>query len=228
MRTFQRHNPALLQKLNALAAADDADGLRDYLLSLSASTFRTAGSMLADEVLPAHSAHFWHLFSVIVPAHAKAFLGPFLKVAVALYKSEKLALDEEVLTAYSLVCSHIDKAKLLQALLPCLRTEREVFFLFDNFCDNEDFGFALLIKSGTMPCYYTLFNALKCSEEHHIKQCAAMLMKKGDSRSFNLACILKQYFGLADISGQFSLRIQDYELSRLDQGYDYFVKMMNK
>ena len=55
-----------------------------------------------------------------------------------------------------------------------------------------------------------------------------MLMKKGDSRSFNLACILKQYFGLADISGQFSLRIQDYELSRLDQGYDYFVKMMNK
>ena len=88
MRTFQRHNPALLQKLNALAAADDADGLRDYLLSLSASTFRTAGSMLADEVLLAHSAHFWHLFSVIVPAHAKAFLGTFLKVAVALYKSE--------------------------------------------------------------------------------------------------------------------------------------------
>ena len=60
MRTFQRHNPALLQKLNALAAADDADGLRDYLLSLSASTFRTAGSMLADEVLSA----CWHSLRV--------------------------------------------------------------------------------------------------------------------------------------------------------------------
>lgn len=228
MRTFQRQNPALLQKLNALAVVDDAEGLKDYLLSLSASTFRTAGCMLANEVLPTHYINFWHLFSVIVPAHPKAFLGTFLKVAVTLYKSGKIELDEEFLTAYSLICSHIDRAKLLQALLPCLKTEREVSFLFDNFCDNEEFGYALLIKSGSLPCYYTLFNALKCSEEHYIKQCAAMLIKKGDSRSFNLASILKQYFGLTDINGQFSLRIQDYELSRLDQGYDYFVKMMNK
>jgi hypothetical protein len=48
------------------------------------------------------------------------------------------------------------------------------------------------------------------------------LMKRGDARAFRLASLCVSYFGLEAIPGTFSLTLQPYELSRLDQSYDTF------
>ena len=45
-------------------------------------------------------------------------------------------------------------------------------------------------------------------------------------RSFNLACIVHHYFGLNDLPGTFSLRLENYELSRLDGNYEQFCKIL--
>ena len=39
---------------------------------------------------------------------------------------------------------------------------------------------------------------------------------------------MRAYFGIEKLNGQFSLTLQPYELSRLESGYDGFVKIMNK
>ena len=52
------------------------------------------------------------------------------------------------------------------------------------------------------------------------------LAQRGDRLSFNLAALLKQYFGLAGVAGQFSLRLHPYEHGRLDASFEAFVRVL--
>jgi hypothetical protein len=51
-------------------------------------------------------------------------------------------------------------------------------------------------------------------------------MKQGDGLSFNVASVFKIYFGLDSIRGTFSLQLAPYELSRLEQSYEAFAKVV--
>jgi hypothetical protein len=51
-------------------------------------------------------------------------------------------------------------------------------------------------------------------------------MKRGDSQSFNLASLLRLSFGLEEVRGTFSLSLEPYQLSRVEQNYDAFVQVM--
>ena len=57
-------------------------------------------------------------------------------------------------------------------------------------------------------------------------KCCNRLLERGDDRSFNLVSIVKHYFDLPEVKGVFSLRVQPYQLSRLDNSYQGFVQMM--
>jgi hypothetical protein len=47
-------------------------------------------------------------------------------------------------------------------------------------------------------------------------------MKRGDGLSFNLASLIKAYFGLDELKGTFSLRLKPYELARIESSYKAF------
>ena len=53
------------------------------------------------------------------------------------------------------------------------------------------------------------------------------LMKLEKKIAFNMASILKQYYDLQNVPGHLSLHLEPYELSRLDQSYDSFVKIIS-
>ena len=53
------------------------------------------------------------------------------------------------------------------------------------------------------------------------------LMRRGDALGFNLASLLKAYYGLDALKGTFSLNIQPYQLARLSADYRAFCQAMN-
>ena len=115
---LHRHNPLLRNKLWQHMQADDAAGLLHQLQSLTVAEFRTAGYLLAEDLLPQCSSQsYWRFFMTLVPAHSKAYLGTFLKAAVRLRACRKLQLDMQALTAFAAKATPIDIHKTLDTFL---------------------------------------------------------------------------------------------------------------
>jgi hypothetical protein len=206
--------------------AGDIKGLQDILANLKSMDFKTAGFLLAEEVLPTlEEQTFWKCFLAIVPTNAKAYLGTFLKAAIALHKQGRLTLTSEALEAYAQTgITPIDCRKVLEALLPLARAHEEIAFLLHCFTSDVQQRIALLLRINTLPAAYTLFREMKTQEEDLalLRSTCLALMKRGDARAFRLTSLCVSYFGLEDIPGTFSLTLQPYELSRLDQSYETF------
>ena len=230
MTQIRKHNPVLEQRLQGFLAEIDIVGLRTYLENLSNTEFRTAGYLLAEHLLPVlDNTAFWQCFVGLVPFHSKAYLGTFLKAMTVLYTTEKLTVDAEELTVFAQSATPIDKRKILESLLPVLRTPEEVVHLLRLFCeDRPQARIAVLLPVGTAPCYYELFRNFKQIDHLPVilHRYCLQLMSRGDKIGFNLACITKEYFGLDTLPGTFSLRLEQYQLSRLDENYINFQKIL--
>lgn len=228
---LHRHNPLLRNKLWQHMQADDAAGLLHQLQSLTVAEFRTAGYLLAEDLLPQCSSQsYWRFFMTLVPAHSKAYLGTFLKAAVRLRACRKLQLDMQALTAFAAKATPIDIHKTLDTFLALQLSFDEAHSLVSIFTGNQlQQAAPHLIKAGTPVAYYLLFRLLKTAEAEPdlLRHYAVLLMRKGDPLSFKLASAVRQYFDLPELPGNFSLQLQPYELSRLDQGFDAFMKALS-
>lgn len=209
-----------------------AHALLEALDSLSVAEFRTAGFLLADEILTHLSGkEYWNYFLYIVPANSRAYLGTFLKAAVSLYRKKELTLDEQVIADFSEKATPIDARKMLDAFLPVVRTVEEVEMLLRVFSKfDAETAAPALHRAGTIQAYYVLFKLMKTIDARPdlLRKNVLALMKRGDKLSFNLASVLCEYFDLRDIPGRFSLRLHPYELSRLDQGIENFEKLLRR
>lgn len=230
MITYKRYNPLLKNRLTFFTKKTDSSGLLALLRSLSVSDFRTAGYLLAEEILPTlEDEAYWRFFSVIVHSNTKAYLGTFLKAATRLYRERRLTLNKEALSAFSKVCSEIDKSKLLSSFLPLLRSPEEVGWLVKTFSVGQPHEASpYLIKAHTIPCFYQLFLLLKMADVADVHRVAITVMKQGDAMSYRMTSILKAYFALEGLPVQLSFNLEDYQLSRLDQGYESFAKTMRQ
>jgi hypothetical protein len=129
------------------------------------------------------------------------------------------------LSVYSqLGISTIDCRKVLEALLPLAKKHEEITFLLRHFTADVQQRIALLLRITTLPAAYALFQEMKTMEEDTslLRSTCLALMKRGDARAFRLASLCVSYFGLEELPGTFSLTLQPYELSRLDQSYETF------
>lgn len=233
MTEVRRHNPVLRARLAACLSGDRPAALPELLDGLSNMDFRTAGYLLSEELLPGleSSGLFWTLFCEVVPRSPKAYLGTFLKAAAAIYLKGRLDLTDNRLCLFSRQATPIDSRKILETFLPIVRTDSEVRLLLRLFCsDNAADRAAFLFKAGTTLCYYRLFQVLKTMDNSPdvLRRYCILLMRKGDRRSFNLAGILCRYFDIANLPGTFSLRLQPYQQSRLDESFDSFCKILNQ
>ncbi len=230
MISLRRHNPVLLAKMRAHTDRNDFGGLALLLDGLSVSEFRTAGYLLAEDVLPTLTGEaYWQAFNAIVPRNAKAYLGTFLKAGTALYRKGTLTVSATVLEGFAQTCSAIDERKTLEAFTPCLRTSDEILQLFNLFghCSTET-KLLTLVKTRTLPAFHALFLALRTLDEAEIEKCAAALVHNNDELSFRMVSTLRAYFGLTAVKGTFALHLEDYELSNLELGYASFVKTLTK
>lgn len=211
----------------------DADKVLNLLSRLSCSEFRRASKLLGDTFLAEiDSETFWHLFAEIVPKDTRAYLGTFLKAAVTMLRQGRLNLEDARLAAFCKEQStDIDCRKIRDALLPMCNTPEQGSYLLST-CGTTDIdGIAVILcRANTPVCDYLLFQYLR-HQDHQapvIRQSAIAAMRRGCHRSFNLACIISQYFDLPDLPGKFSLKLEPYELSCLENGYTAFRTILDK
>lgn len=232
MINIRRHNPALQQRLAAYLAAGDAEGLRDYLTNLPNTAFRTAGFMLGNGQLQQLTGErFWHFFRTIVPTHTKAYLGTFLKAAADKCGQEGLGHAQAALSDFAAVATPIDRRKTLEKLLPVLQDTDDAETLLTLFSTGDPHDETdLLVRIATPRAYFLLMRRLRTMEEEPetLHACCLQLMRKGDHLSFNMACVVQAYFGLKDLPGTFSLRVEPYQLSLLETSYEDFCKIIRK
>lgn len=216
-------NSVLKAQLAVHIRSGKAEALRDYLASLRSADFRLAGAVLADKSLWT-GCDFWHFASVLVSANNRAYLGTMLKAAVA----GKMFFPTEEFVASCTTA--IDRRKVLEALLPHASTPADIQSLLQLFKTEDHQAEALLFVVGTVSSYFVLFNLLKQHEDDapYLRRYGIELIRKGDKHSFNLACIIKEYFALPELPCTFSLALQPYELSRLDTSYDTFLTIINR
>lgn len=148
----------------------------------------------------ASSDDFWTLLLTVVPQNSRAYLGTLLRQASPLLRQRRLQLPDERLGQFCSQGSAIDTAKVIDFLLehPGVASYYEVFSL-------------LKYRSDDRPMLY--------------RYCQR-LMQEGSDLSYNLASIIGIYFDL-QLPATFALRVQPYQLSRLDEGYEQFKQIIN-
>ena len=230
MVNVRRHHPVLLNRLKQHFEAGDANALNKTLNELSAADFRTAGFLLADNLLSSYPQHFWKFFINIVPTKPKAYLGTFLKAALQLYEQEETWINFTMLHVFAQeYASPIDARKCLEFLIPGMHTTEHVEELLKIFPPSSAEARAIfLLKAGTPISYFLLLQTLMSADEskEKLRNYCIYLMKKGDSLSFNMAVILRTCFDLESLPGTFSLKLEPYELSRLCESFENFEKVL--
>jgi len=234
MTIYHHYNSSISNKLNYFVQAKNWNDVILYLSKLSHSDFRTACNIFSEEILTAlSSSDYWECFFSIVKTNTKAFLQTFLKAAVKNYNSGTLSLFDPHLQLFGKWVTEkntiIDEKKLIQAFLPILNTTREAEFLFTIFhIEDVHQRISYLIREESLICYYELFQCFRKidHEPNLLTNYCNQLIEKRTNRSFNLVSIMKCYFDLPDVRGQFSLRPNSYELSRLDSSFEDFKKIL--
>lgn len=209
----------------------DFPALLRTLQSLSHSEFRVVSNYLADSILPTNHDCFWEVFMLLVPTHPRAYLGTFLKAAATIVKQQgEKFLFHPLLAEYATEhANHIDRQKCLEALLPLVKEPQSAEHLLQYFSSTNPGTTAVsLYRSGTPLAYFHLFKYLKTVEDDAptLRRYALALIKRGDAISFNMARVIQDYFALDNLPATFSMRLQPYQLARLDQSLEGFMSII--
>ena len=227
-------HPAIAGQLTQHLQNRNWSSLWSYLQGLSNASFRTACNILSEETLcDIDGDLFWECFSALVPQHPKALLVTFLKPAVHNCRGGRLNLQNPFLKEFARQVVDeeraIDEKKFLQSFLPVIRSADDVWELFHLFrIESIHRRVAYLIPCDSVYTYYVLFQCFRRMDHAPalLSNYCNQLIRKGSSKAFNLVSIMKCYFDLPLVKGNFSLRLEKYELSRLDASLEDFQKIL--
>ncbi len=252
----KHYNPVIFNRLQCLVEQRDWQGILVYLNWLTHAHFRTAGYILGERLLPMlGEADAWALVSILVAYDAKAFLVTMLKTVAERLKSgtlhlrshgarvfwEQLRAGNKVLSGIAVPLPLTEQAqesgtttdvniqKALSRLLPAMTKYEDVQWLFRKFGVEEgEKRIPYLLRTPTQPVAYALFHTVKFVDHDRslLIRIVHFLMKQNDGLSFNLASLLKTYYGLDEVKGTFSLRIEPYQLARIERSYSAFCQLV--
>ena len=226
MASDRHYSKTLEQLLLPLLQKEDADGLVALLKSMSKSEQRTAGYMLGERLLPdLPNLLFWKMTEALVRYDSKAYLITLMKTFLARLEKGTASIDDKPFARLAAGFNDIERQKVALRLLPRLDSPRLVEQLFTvmGIAKGRE-QMLYLVRVDTLPCLYLLLRSLRYIEHDRaeVLQVARQLMKRGTGCSFNLASIIKVAFGLDELAGTFSLRLQPYQIARLEQSYEAF------
>lgn len=210
----------------------DWEGLGRMLRSLSNMEFRRMERVMREEVLTElDNEAFWETLLHIIIYKRAGFISGVTAVG-HLATDGTLNFEAE---GVKLLYEHLKETdegsivKLCNMMLPALQTEVQVMGLWSAFhVENEVTRLTMLLKVDSPLSYYLIFKTLKLIEDKVVaRKCCMSLIKRQDDRAFNAVCIIKAYFGLDDLPGRFSMKIEPYELSHIDRNYDTFCHVLD-
>lgn len=217
------------RRMRPLVMSEDFNAALDLLDSLSNAHFRTAVYMIGERyTLELPKVAFWNLFAQLLQKDSKAFLVVMLKALSQRMERGDVSIQDEGFLNLCSLMNEVDRQKTLSFLLPCLKDDEQVRHLFRCFSLEAHEWIPFLIKVNTLPCAFVLFSSLRYIEHErdYLVRIAYFLMKRGDGLSFNLASLMKAYFGLEELKGTFSLQLKPFELARLETSYKAFCEKM--
>lgn len=209
-----------------------------YLGALSNSQFRRASMELGERILVETDEElFWKAFLTLFRNDRKAYLGTLLKALTARISDNDGSRDtastktnilwNENFTELCRELTDTDRKKILLSLLPTIPSPNLAERLLRQ-CGLAETSAWLpfLLQVKTAPCAFLLLKSMRYVEHDRallIRTCH-FLIKSGDALSFNLASLLRTSFGLEEVKGTFSLSLKPYQLSRIEQNYEAFLK----
>lgn len=229
--TIDRHySKTLEQHLLEPVQTGDAEALIRLLDSFSRSEQRTAGYMLGERLLrDCPTDIYWHLTEALVRYDSRAYLITLMKTFLERMECGTASIADQPFKRLAATFNDIELQKVALHLLPAFRQPEQVEQLFHilGIAKGRE-QMVYLVRIDTLPCLFLLLRSLRYIEHDRkeVLQIARTLMKRGTGGSFNLASIIKVAFGLDELSGTFSLRLQPYQIARLEQSYDAFCQSM--
>jgi len=224
-----RHYSKTLElKLLQPLQAEDAEGLVRLLDSFSRSEQRTAGYMLGERLLLDCSTDvYWKMTEALVRYDSRAYLITLMKTLLLRLEQGTAELSDAPFSLLAATFNEVERQKVALLLLPALKTPQLVEQLFSVLSipkGREQMVY--LVRVDTLPCLFHLLRSLRYIEHDRMEvlKVARQLMKRGTGASFNLASIIKVAFGLDELQGTFSLRLQPYQIARLEQSYEAFCQ----
>ncbi|MBQ2299970.1 MAG: hypothetical protein II279_00640 [Bacteroidaceae bacterium] len=220
-KTIEQH---LLQPLKDA----DSEGLVRLLSSFSRSEQRTAGYMLGERLLlDCPTELYWQMTEALVCYDSKAYLITLMKTFLLRLSRGTASLSDVPFGRLAAGFNEVERQKVALFLLPELEQPKQVEQLFQllGLAKGRE-QLVYLIRVDTLPCLFLLLRSLRYVEHDRaeVLKVARQLMKRGSGSSFNLASIVKVAFGLDELSGTFSLRLQPYQIARLEQSYEAFCQ----
>ena len=222
----------IMKYLQHIITEGDWQGLAAALDSMSNMELRRAETHIRTTILPSLANNdFWDALLHLINYRRQAFLSGILAIE---HLANDGTLDFNCPEAKQLAQtlqkdSPESNGKIINMSLPLLKTEQQIEGLLDTFCTEGDQSrVAALLKVESPQTYYALFTTLRRMPEGKqlAKRCAQFIMKHGNDMAYNMAAIMKAYFGLDELSARFSLHIEPYELSGLDSGNATFYHLL--
>ena len=224
----RHYSKTIEQKLLPPLQTEDAVGLVHLLDSLSRSEQRTAGYMLGERMLiECQPDVYWKMTDALVRYDSRAYLITLMKTFLVRWKQGTASLSDEPLEQLAASFNDVERQKVALLLLPKFDQPKQVeqlFYLLGISKGREQMVY--LVRIDTLPCLFLLLRSLRYIEHDRseVLKVARQLMKRGTGGSFNLASIIKVAFGLDELTGTFSLRLQPYQIARLEQSYEAFCQ----
>lgn len=224
----RHYSRTIEQKLLPPLQTEDAEGLVRLLDSFSRSEQRTAGYMLGERLLlECPSNLYWKMTEALVRYDSRAYLITLMKTFLVRMKEGTVSLSDEPFAHLATSFNDVERQKVALLILPELGQPKQVELLFHLMgisMGREQLVY--LVRIDTLPCLFLLLRSLRYIEHDRkeVLHVAYQLMKRGTGSSFNLASIIKVAFGLDELTGTFSLRLQPYQIARLEQSYEAFCQ----
>lgn len=218
-------------KLQSLVA--DTDSLIAYLSGLSNAQMRIAQKTLSEDILPllASDDEYWMVFIALYRSNSKMWLVVLLKSLGRRIADGRTRVSEliEFVGGLSGNFTDIDRQKFLACMLPLLENPEDAKLLLraTGLGESADWiGHLLAIR--TKAAGFLLLEALRYVEHDRslLFRTCRYLMKRGDTLGFSLASIIRLSYDIKEVRGTFSLHLAPYELSRIEQNYDAFCKVV--
>ena len=211
-----------------LVQAGDAEGLVRQLDAFSRSEQRTAGYMLGERLLSDCPPEiFWKMTEALVSYDSRAYLITLMKTFLVRMERGTASISDKPFVRLAASFNDIERQKVTLLLLPAFGQPEQVEQLFHimGIAKGRE-QMVYLVRIDTLPCLFLLLRSLRYIEHDRkeVLQIARLLMKRGTGSSFNLASIIKVAFGLDELSGTFSLRLQPYQIARLEHSYEAFCQ----
>ena len=226
MLNDRHYSKVLEQKLLPVVQSGDTEGLVLLLVSFSRSEQRTAGYMLGERLLlDCPKDLYWKMTEALVRHESKAWLITLMKTFLMRLKNGSASLSDKSFAELAAGFNDIERQKVALLILPELDSPKRIEKLFSvlGIAKGRE-QMVYLVRIDTLPCLFLLLRSLRYIEHDHeeVLKVTRQLMKRGTGASFNLANIIKIAFGLEELRGTFSLRLQPYQIARLEQSYDAF------